>query len=90
MFVHKYEAAGDTFYRISKEPKPGEIVNLSPDNWKERRQTSTGKISNALGMLQAAFSEEEPEKEEKPAEKKAGLISIAQAIRSLQPFEIAK
>ena len=87
MFVHKYTADGDTFYRISKEPKPGEVVTLSPDTWQGRRQTSSGRISTAIGILSGAFSqkEEETEKEpkEKGSEKEAGIHSVAGLIRSI-------
>ena len=86
MYLHKYEAEGDTFYRVTgKSGKPAGSVNLLSENWKG---ASTGaKVNEALSLIKASFQEEkkpEPESEEKKASISGMLRSLADQVEKEQ------
>ena len=91
MFIHKYTASGDTFYRISDQAKPGTTVVLETENWVARRQMGGAKVANAVKTLESAFAEkeEEPEKSKdenpkaEPPKEEAGKEAAIQRISDI-------
>ena len=95
MYIHKYVADGDIFYRLAKDSsKPSGSVILSVNDWRARVSTGTGQIPQALSAITAAFAmrekepKEEPEngpeeEEETQAAATASFIPVAERIRYL-------
>ena len=79
--MHKYEADGDTFYRVTgKSGKPAGSVNILSEHWKG---TSTGaKVDEALNLIKTSFQEEKKPEEKKPEpdEKKASIPGVLRAL----------
>ena len=96
MYIHKYVADGDIFYRLAKDSsKPSGSVILSVNDWKARVSTGTGQIPQALSAITSAFAmrEKQPQEEEPPKEPtddtqetqetQASLVPIAEHVRYL-------
>lgn len=76
MYIHKYVAEDDTFFRIStSKPGPSKIVTLTKKDWKGVSAGSN--VTNAIKYLDSLkFSKdvEQPEKEEEKSVKMAQSI----------------
>ena len=91
MFVHKYLADNDTFYRISSDPNPEKAVVIKGKPSKTRSHNSIG---NIMKRLHDAMKEPEPKEEEKKKDEKkadgqepiyfsqSNTISIADKLRA--------
>ena len=87
MFVHKYIADGDTFYRVAEsQSRPAGTVSLSTSDWKGK-VTKTGKIQSAISIIEKAFHEEKPEEIIPKKRTKRSLSDNIKALASILPSE---
>jgi hypothetical protein len=81
MFVHKYVASNDTFYRVSSDPNPEKPVTLKG---KPLDSIPFNRVDSIIGNLNKKFKEEPKEEESKKEEKtkKVGLVSLADKLKA--------
>jgi len=86
MYVHKYIADGDTFYRISKgSGKPAKTVTLTIGDWEGKVSERSGNAGRGLEFLKDApwSVKEEEVKEEKSEKKETKKASLSSLIRNI-------
>jgi hypothetical protein len=86
MYVHKYVANDDTFFRISKgSGKPAKSVTLTVSDWNGKVSENAGNVSRAIDFLKDApwSVKEEEVKEEKKETKEAGKVLLSSIVRKI-------